>query len=87
MQKYAPFPNLVVGGGGGREPLPLRATLVAQMAKNLPAVREAEVQSLGQGDPLEKGMAGYALQYSCLEDPTDRGAQWATVHGVAKSQT
>ena len=28
-----------------------------------------------------------ALQYSCLENPMDREAQWATVHGVAKSQT
>ena len=27
------------------------------------------------------------LQYSCLENPMDRGALWATVHGVAKSQT
>ena len=27
------------------------------------------------------------LQYSCLENPTDRGAWWATVHGVEKSQT
>ena len=30
---------------------------------------------------------GNPLQYSCLENPTDRGAQWAPVHGVAKSQT
>ena len=30
---------------------------------------------------------GYPLQYSFLENPTDRGAQWVTVHGVAKSQT
>ena len=29
---------------------------------------------------------GYLLQYSCLENPTDRGVSWATVHGVAKSQ-
>ena len=28
---------------------------------------------------------GYRLQYSCLENPMDRGAWWATVHGVAKS--
>ena len=28
---------------------------------------------------------GYPLQYSCLENPMDRGAQWATVHGVAES--
>ena len=30
---------------------------------------------------------GYLLQYSFLENPMDRGAWWATVHGVAKSQT
>ena len=40
----------------------------------------------GLGDPLEKGMAN-PLQYSCLENPTHRGAWWATVHGVPKSQT
>ena len=30
---------------------------------------------------------GYPVQYSCLENSMDRGAWWATVHGVAKSQT
>ena len=30
---------------------------------------------------------GNPLQYSCLENPMDRGGWWATVHGVAKSQT
>ena len=30
---------------------------------------------------------GYPLLYSCLENSMDRGAWWATVHGVAKSQT
>ena len=30
---------------------------------------------------------GYPLQYSFLENPIDRGSWWATVHGVAKSQT
>ena len=29
---------------------------------------------------------GYPLQYSCLGNPLDRGAWWATVHEVAKSQ-
>ena len=33
------------------------ASLVAQMVKNLPEMWETEVQSLGQNDPLEKGMA------------------------------
>ena len=36
------------------------------MVKNLPAMWETQVQSLGWGDPLEKGMAT-PLQYSCLE--------------------
>ena len=34
----------------------MRASLVAQMVKNLPAIQETQVQSLGQEDPLEKGM-------------------------------
>ena len=35
----------------------ISASLVAQMVKNLPAIQETRVQSLGQEDPLEKGMA------------------------------
>ena len=31
--------------------------------------------------------SGNRLQYSCLENPVERGAWWATVHGVAKSRT
>ena len=34
-----------------------------------------------------EGGNGNALQYSCLENPMDRGAWWATVHGVAESWT
>ena len=40
---------------------------------------------LGLGRPLEKD--GNPLQYSCLENPMDRGAWWAGVHRVTKSQT
>ena len=36
------------------------STLVAQMVKNLPAVRETQVQSLGRKDPLEKEMATHS---------------------------
>ena len=36
------------------------ASLVAQMVKNLPAVRETQVRSLGQEDPLEKGMVTHS---------------------------
>ena len=35
-------------------------SLVAQMVKNLPVVQETRVQSLGQEDPLEKGMATHS---------------------------
>ena len=55
------------------------------MMKNLPAMQETWVQSLNWGDVLEKEMAPF--QYSCLENSMDRGAWWATVEGVAKSQT
>ena len=48
-----------------------------QTVKNLPAMLETGVQSLGWEDPLEKGMAN-PLQYSCLENPLDREAWWAT---------
>ena len=40
----------------------------------------------GSGRSPEVG-SSYPLQYSCLENPMDRGAWWATVHGVTKSQT
>ena len=62
----------------------LRASLVAQMAKNLPAMRETWVQSLGQEDPLEEGMATHSSVLA-WKIPMDRGAWRATVHGVTKS--
>ena len=48
------------------------------MVKNLPAMQETSVQSLGWKDPLEKEMA--TTPVSCLKNPRDRGAWWATVH-------
>ena len=59
---------------------------MAQMVKNLLAMQATQVLSLGQEDFLEQGK-GNSHQYSCLENPTDRGAWMATVHGVTKSQT
>ena len=44
------------------------------------------VWALGQEDPLEGEMATCYTIF-CLENPTDRGAWWATVHGVTKSDT
>ena len=37
--------------------------------------------------PGEMAHPAPPLQYACLENPMDRGAWWATVHGVAKSGT
>ena len=54
--------------------------------KNLPAMqqmREMWVGSLGQKDPLEEEVATH--YNSCLGNPMERGAWWATVHRVTKS--
>ena len=64
----------------------IMASLVAQLVKNPPSMQETQARFLGGKDPLEKGN-GNPLQYSCLENPMDRGAWWATVHGVSKSWT
>ena len=61
------------------------ASLVDQMVKNLPAMQQTQAQSLGQEDSPGEGN-GNPLQYSCLENPMDRGAWWAPVHGVANSR-
>ena len=62
-----------------------RASLEAQLVKNLPNIGDPGLipgsrRSLGGGN-------GNPLQYSCLENPMDRGAQQAIAHGVTKSWT
>ena len=54
------------------------------MVKNLPAIQETRVRSLGWEDPLEEGMTIHS-SILAWRIPIDRGAWWATVHGVAKS--
>ena len=58
------------------------ASLVAQV---VPAVWETWVQSLGWEDPLEEGMATDP-GILAWRIPMDRGAWWAPVHRVTKSQ-
>ena len=64
----------------------VQASLMAQMVKNPPVMRETWVQSLGWKDPLEEGMATHSSTLA-WRTPMDRGAWQATVHAVAKSWT
>ena len=62
---------------------------MAQQIKNLPAMQESqemEAQSQGREYPLEEEN-GNPFQYSCLKNPRDRRALWATVQRVKKSKT
>ena len=62
-------------------------TQVELVVKNLPA-KAGDIRDTGSIPGLERspgGGHGNPLQYSCLENPKDRGAWWATVHRVAKS--
>ena len=64
----------------------LRTSLVAQMVK-ASAYNAGDLGLIpGLGRSTGDGN-GNPLQYSCLKNLMDRGAWWATVHGVAKSQT
>ena len=53
------------------------------MVKNLSAMQETLVRTLGQKDPLDKKIATHSSTLN-LENPMDRGAWWATGHWVAK---
>ena len=59
-------------------------SLVDQMVKYLPEKKETWAWYLGREDPWRRA---WPLQYSWLKNSMDRGAYWATVHGVAKNQT
>ena len=62
---------------------------MALVLKNLPA-NTGDVRDMGLIPGLGRSPGegnGNALQYSCLENPMDRGAWQATVHSVAQSQT
>ena len=62
------------------------ASLVAELVKNPPAMRDTWVQSLDWEDPLEEGMATHSSVLAWRR-PMRRGAERAAVHGVAKRQT
>ena len=63
--------------------------------ENFPGGSDGKVSAYNMGDPGSIPGSGRfpgegnsnLLQYSCLKNPMDRGAWWATVQGVSKSQT
>ena len=65
---------------------PFRMPPSGSVAKNLPANAGDVGPNPGSGRSPGEGN-GNPLQYSCLENPMDRGAWQATVHGVTKSRT
>ena len=62
---------------------------VALVVKNLPASAEdiRDVGLITGSGRFPGGGHGNPLQYSCLENPKNRGAWWATVRSIAKCQT
>ena len=56
---------------------------MAQTVKNLPAMQEIQGSIPGSGIFSGEGN-GHPLQYSCLENPMDRGAWQVTVYGLAR---
>ena len=59
---------------------------MAQTVKDLPAMQETQVRSLGQEKSPGEGY-GYPFQHSSLENPVDRGAWWAKAMGSQESET
>ena len=67
----------------------LGASQVALQVKVLPA-NSGDLTDVGSVSGLKKfsgGGHGNPLQYSCLQNPRNRGSWWATVYGIAQSQT
>ena len=66
----------------------IRGSLEAQMVKNLPAMQETWVQSLGWEHPLEKGMAIHSSILAWrIFNSMDRGAWWAIQSMGSQSRT
>ena len=97
-----PLTRLLVRPGTGCNFFPLESNLISRQFKPLmgasqvalvvknPSASAGDIRDMGSipGSGRSPGEGhGNPLQYSCLENPMDRGAWWATVHGVTKSWT
>ena len=70
-------------------PLPFRkrASLVAQLVKNLSAIKETRFDSWVKKIPWKRASTATHSSTVAWKIPTDRGAWWARVHGVTESDT
>ena len=80
---------MLVSGVQQSEYVYIWASLLAPLVKNPPAKAEdvRDVSSIPGLGRSPGGGHGNPLQYSCLENSMDKGAWWAIVRGVTKSQT
>ena len=96
MTNYCSFNRLVFAKGEGmgrRLDWEFGISRCKQLYMGFPGGSDDKESACNEGDPgLTLGLgrspregSGNPLQYSCLGNPMDRGAWWATIHGVAKS--
>ena len=86
LDKVKPL-NWRQDGIKGAPTQPAGASQVVLVVKNPPANADRLVGSVPGSERSPGGGQGNPLQYSCLENPMDRGAWQSVVHGVAQSQT
>ena len=94
LLKAQPMP-LVGESTKGTQGLTRKAFLVTRLSLGFPGGSVIKESACNAGDPGSISGLGrspgegtyYPIQYSCLENSIDRGAWWATLHGVTKSWT
>jgi len=93
--RFGCYSGLLVGPKCKQSPCNWKKEFVYSRGKGFPGGSDSKESTCNEGDLDSIPWSGRSpgegnvnpLQYSCLENPIDRGACWATVHGVVKSQT
>ena len=89
-RKWQPTPAFLPGESHGQRSLAGYSPWVrkeSDTTERLTFSLFSQSQALEPAQDFDGLGCGYPLQYSCLENPVDRGAWWATVHGVVESDS